>query len=264
VTFIARVLRAREVQASVLPEDAHRADLPALVADEREGQALDVVRHAVEAADPEAPVRGLLAAPRDHHRAFLRGDRRAGRVGGLQHFRPRLGAHRLGLLEAQPQQPLRRLVVEEQGAVGADQVDRGLQVARELAHQEQLDGRSPPGLARSTDGRHLQPGSSEDLEHPTAPSIRCLSDQREAMPSNSRATRRAADRPSAAAGGARWRRKAAGPAPSALPSRFAATATTSPRGRSADALERPPEDQPAAALKNRVARGIDQHTGIVS
>ena len=48
-------------------------------------------------------------------------------------------AERLGLLEALTDQPLGGLVEEQHASIGSDHVDRRVQSARELPHQEQFD-----------------------------------------------------------------------------------------------------------------------------
>src|SRR5207249_11879564 len=80
------------------PEEDDRAEESIRLADERKCRRFDVTANAVEAPDPEAPVRGTTVVESDHQRHRFRFQRAALFVCKLEDLRPFLGAHLARLL----------------------------------------------------------------------------------------------------------------------------------------------------------------------
>src|SRR3990170_7190305 len=162
---LARKLRTRR---RGLPEDGHAADEGAIVAGQRERRRLDGPVNAVEAAHREAPIVGAPEAQGADERQIVEGDGRARLVSKGERLRPLGQGHRSDLLEAQPEELLGRLVVEEGIARRIGEEDGQREVARDLAGEDQLDGglrSGPASLGGRSGHRSHRPLSPENVRN---------------------------------------------------------------------------------------------------
>src|SRR3972149_11546087 len=116
-----------------LPEDGHAADEGAIVAGQRERRRLAGPVNAVEAAHREAPIVGAPEAQGADERQIVEGDGRARLGAEGERLRPLGQGHRSDLVEAQTEELLGRLVVEEGVARRVGEEDGQREVARDLA-----------------------------------------------------------------------------------------------------------------------------------
>src|ERR671925_610014 len=122
---------------SLAPEDRHDADELVRLREERKGGDGDVTVDAVAARDTELTVRGAALVERDARRPLLRWQRRrVGRPWG-EAGRPLVERHLPHLGERAPDHLLRRLVVEDELALGVRDQHRRCEVRRDLPGEDQ-------------------------------------------------------------------------------------------------------------------------------